>query len=401
MMKRIGVVALFALMCHAGIAQPVDTFRSALANGATTFDLRLRGEVVDHEAIDDAAQALTLRAALSYRTGVFHGLSGSFQVEAVGAPVGDDWYNNIGAGDRWNGVHDRPVIADPTGVGVNQAWLRWTRNDAAVTAGRQEVILADARFVGNVGWRQDHQSFDAIRGDVTGERFEASYAFLREAHAITGLQRTMRSHVAFASARLEQLGTFEATVLLLNLTKLRGASTATYALRFHGSRPVGSLSALYDAGFGFQRDAFDNPNAVEASYYRVLLGVERNGTSISASAETLGGSENGVDGSFATPLATLHGFNGWADVFLATPSAGLTDLSVSVATRWRRMRGTLVVHDFSADAGGAHYGSEIDGLLTVSLQDGPVLGFKVAHYIADDLGSDITKAWIWASYTIK
>ncbi len=34
---------------------------------------------------------------------------------------------------------------------------------------------------------------------------------------------------------------------------------------------------------------------------------------------------NGAIG-FATPLATLHIFNGWADLFLTTPANGLKDL---------------------------------------------------------------------------
>ncbi|MEI8045213.1 MAG: hypothetical protein WCL11_27625, partial [Verrucomicrobiota bacterium] len=33
---------------------------------------------------------------------------------------------------------------------------------------------------------------------------------------------------------------------------------------------------------------------------------------------------NGTIG-FATPLATLHAFNGWADMFLSTPANGLKD----------------------------------------------------------------------------
>ena len=32
-----------------------------------------------------------------------------------------------------------------------------------VTLGRQRIVLDDHRFVGNVGWRQNEQTFDAIR----------------------------------------------------------------------------------------------------------------------------------------------------------------------------------------------------------------------------------------------
>ncbi|MFT5806450.1 MAG: hypothetical protein ACI9LG_000713 [Moritella dasanensis] len=44
------------------------------------------------------------------------------------------------------------------------------------------------------------------------------------------------------------------------------------------------------------------------------------------------GSDSG-DYGFATPLATLHKFNGWSDQFLNTPTQGLADLYLSVSSK--------------------------------------------------------------------
>jgi hypothetical protein len=33
-----------------------------------------------------------------------------------------------------------------------------------LTLGRQRINLDDQRFVGSVGWRQNEQTFDAVRG---------------------------------------------------------------------------------------------------------------------------------------------------------------------------------------------------------------------------------------------
>ena len=36
------------------------------------------------------------------------------------------------------------------------------QNDVHVAVGRQRIILGDARFIGNLGWRQHEQTFDAV-----------------------------------------------------------------------------------------------------------------------------------------------------------------------------------------------------------------------------------------------
>ena len=80
---------------------------------------------------------------------------------------------------------------------------------------------------------------------------------------------------------------------------------------------------------------------------------EREGIDLKPVAFTAGmsvlGSDDGAVG-FRTPLATLHKFNGWADLFLTTPGAGLQDTYLRLG--YVRDAWTLSVrfHDFRADA---------------------------------------------------
>ena len=59
--------------------------------------------------------------------------------------------------------------------------------------------------------------------------------------------------------------------------------------------------------------------------------------------EVLGGDDSTVlNEAFQTPLATLHAFQGWADVFLSTPAAGIDD---------KYLKFKVTPGDFVIDAG--------------------------------------------------
>jgi hypothetical protein len=144
-----------------------------------------------------------------------------------------------------------------------------------------------------------------------------------------------------------------------------------------------------------QADAFDNPADIQANYLNIAGRLRTDLVGVSVGYEVLSGSPN--DGAFATPLATLHKFNGWADQFLGTPPNGLADFQIGVSTALRGANVAVVYHDFNADSGGEHYGSEVDLQLTYVTPDGLGLGVKAARYVADDRGSSTTKLWLWTS----
>ena len=107
------------------------------------------------------ARSSTLRTTIGFETLSYKGFSVLVEAEEV-AVIRNDLYNNAGVGALNNGVRDRPVVADPDSTEINQLYLKIQRGQTTFRLGRSEITLGDHRFVGNVGWRQNHQSFDAF-----------------------------------------------------------------------------------------------------------------------------------------------------------------------------------------------------------------------------------------------
>ena len=124
---------------------------------------------------------------------------------------------------------------------------------------------------------------------------------------------------------------------------------------------------------------------------------------VSRFAFTLGyevlGSDQGKYG-FATPLATLHAFQGWADKFLNTPAAGVEDKYLNVGTAIAGTNILVSYHQFDSDEGSLDYGNEID--LSVSKKIGAVVWTaKYADFSQGDVASfkDTTKFWLMADWS--
>ena len=118
--------------------------------------LRYRYEYVDQAGLSRNAHAHTVRTRISFTSGEVQGLS--FLVE--GENVSD-----IGAEESNDTVNRRtefPVVADPDSTEINRAEIRFNGlPKTGLTAGRQRIVLDNARFVGDVGFRQNQQTFDA------------------------------------------------------------------------------------------------------------------------------------------------------------------------------------------------------------------------------------------------
>ena len=143
-----------ALLMGVAIATPTTAQDITLKPLA---EARVRYEYVDQAGIADAADAVTvrLRAGIEASRGAW-----SAAVEAQGSLAA--------SGDFYVGLHGaatRPLVADPQNVALYLAQLRYKAGAVALTAGRQRIALDDERFVGNVGFRQNGQTFDAVRGE--------------------------------------------------------------------------------------------------------------------------------------------------------------------------------------------------------------------------------------------
>ncbi|HBJ39597.1 MAG TPA: hypothetical protein DDZ20_02130, partial [Hyphomonas sp.] len=96
---------------------------------------------------------------------------------------------------------------------------------------------------------------------------------------------------------------------------------------------------------------------------------------------------------------------GWADKFLTTPTTGVEDIYAKAAYQvgdvgpFSGVALTAVYHDFSADVGGADYGSELD-LAASAKWDKIGITLKYADYSADDFATNTSKFWIQFDFAL-
>jgi len=375
------------------------TLAGALFGGTPWLDARYRFEHVEQDGLPRDADANTLRLRLGYRTGAFHGVSVLVEGELL-RHLGDDSFN-----DTLNGKTGHPVVADPDAEEINQAYLAFA-GPAQTTArfGRQRFVLDNQRFIGDVGFRQNQQTFDGftITSGLVPD-LEATYGYLFEAQRLFGDDSPAGdfdtdSHVfnlrysGLKFARLSGYG------YLLDIDDLPTASTLTVGLRLDGSYGLGAdVALLYEGEAARQFDYADNPADYDLGYYLAAAGLRYRGLTGKLGIEILEGS--GAQG-FQTPFATLHKFQGWADKFLVTPSGGIEDLQVSLsylikARAWLDgLTMSAVYHHFSANSGGGDYGDEIDLEAVMPLFKHFSLGLKYADYRADGFATDTKKFWL-------
>ena len=383
------------LSASAAQAEEAASFKEMVQKGKAKVSLRYRYETVEDPLFGDDGQASTLRTTLSLQSATYRGWSAFLEAENV-LDIGlDDEHNNLGAGSLNNGVRDRPAIADPEITEVNQAYIRYESGTFHLNLGRQAINLGDQRFVGAVGWRQNHQTFDAARLGFKVGQTEITYAFLENVNRIFGDNLAMASHLlnvgwSGSAGKLTLYG------YLLDYDRLPLLSTSTYGAEFAGKAGK-NVKFHYEAEYAKQSDAGDNPRDVDAGYYHGMVGIGSAAFTGKVGLEVLEGDPN--DGRFLTPLATLHKFNGWADIFLNTPSTGLEDRYLQILGKAGAVSWTAIYHDFTSNTGNFGYGTEIDAQLVYTTRWNQAFGLKGAFYDADTLARDIDKIWLWTSYT--
>jgi hypothetical protein len=182
-----------------------------------------------------------------------------------------------------------------------------------------------------------------------------------------------------------------------SLTPAQATDARTLGLRASGALPVGAVRVGYALEYARQGDTADSSIA-DTDYHLAELGATLAGFTLKASYESLGADDAATRG-FQTPLATLHAFQGWADMFLTTPATGLVESSLSLGYT-RNAFGVLVRgSQFDADTGALDdYGFELDAQLTYAVNEQLGTGLKYADYDAHDLLVDTEKSWAWVEY---
>jgi len=406
-MRFVGLFVGLCLVLSTGAFAAEETEKTdtnlldAITKGTFKLNLRYRYEKVDQDGFDKKGQASTLRTMAGYKTGTWKGLEVYLEFEDIRDLGFSNDHNNKGAGSLWNGVTDRPVIADPPLTEINQAYLGWKPIDSLpFRFGLQEIIIDNHRFVGNVLWRQNHQTFEAARGDFTGvKNLKISYSYIGRQHTVTGASLPMgTSHLGLSYA-FGKIGTLKGYGMLLEYDDEPHwvKNSMTFGAFFDGNAKLSEKLKLgYRIEYANQTDINDNPNSINADYIRADLGLTVSKVAFGIGYELLGGSPG--DGQFNTPLATLHKFNGWADKFLSTPAHGLQDLYLTINAKLGSWVLVGMYHDFSADSGGFDWGTELDAAVIWTAPWKQKFSIKYSDYNAKDHATDTKKLWLWTSW---
>ena len=440
------------------------SFNEALKSGTPDLVLRLRYENVSDDipstnslAGTDDAEQWHLRTALGYSTMRYHGFYARVQFEA-GTRIGSDKALNLDEDVTFPaGLNNSRIaegyslIPDNEFQEINNAYIGWRsaasgcpntpggcNGPTTIKLGRQAIIYDNHRWVGNIVWRQNEQTYDAVRIDNTSiPNLNISYAFIDRVNRTFGEDSAfnrweMGSSHLINVAYMFPFGKLVGYGYLLDFKDnpktpfVEGTGTAgvgaasydsdTWGLRFVGKHKISDAFALLsELEWARQKPTNDaGPTLTENDYYNFEFGgafkVAGKPVVVKVGQEVLG--SNGVN-AVQTPLATFHAFNGWADKFVgapggtATPVGGLEDTSATVVVQGL-FGGKLIFqyHDYQADkvvSGLKDYGTEWGVQYTRPFAKNWLGLVKYADFNdgGDGFSFDTQKYWVSVQYAFE
>lgn len=380
-----------------------QTLGEAIANGSAQLSFRLRYEDVNVDnPADDEANALTLRTRLNYKTAPYYGLGAFVEMDNVTELDGSDYPTSKGLKNTGN-FPGKAIIADPESTEINQAYLSYTYGDTTGKYGRQRILLDNQRFVGGVGFRQNEQTYDAFSLSHKCKcDTKVFYAHINNVNRIFGEDDPFVSDTDSSTDLLNinysgwSAGSLVFYSYLLD-EKQSDTQFDTYGLRFSGN----TEGLGYQLEYATQEKELANGTEFDADYLLAEASLKVDSVTFSVGFENLQ-SDNGNFG-FATPLATAHKFQGWADQFLGTPDEGVRDIYFSAGAKLAGVKLLAVYHDFKSDtdnlSGDDDLGSEF-GLLASKKFGDYGLSLKYANYSDGDSSfnkADTEKLWLTVS----
>lgn len=358
----------------------------AIAGGKLLFEARARYETVDQTktaVLRDEAEAFTLRTRFGWETADWRGFKALVEFEDV-RQLGAEHYQVQVPGAATppiNGADKAryPIINDPEVTELNRLQLAWNPSASLqVIAGRQRILLEDQRFVGNVGWRQDEQTFDALRVDAAHGRWKATYAYLAKVNRILGEERDWDSdsHILNVTYSFAEQLRITGFAYALDFGNSPANNSMTWGAKASGKAWVGLFQVAYNGTYANQSDYNNGAPSFDLDYYSADVAGTFDIYTAKLTYEVLEG--NGVRG-FITPLATTHAFNGWADAWVSPGgnksfADGLEDLNAQIVVRprWKwpylyNIEVTARYHDFNDQRTGADLASEVDLQITAAI----------------------------------
>ncbi len=441
-----------------------ETLLEAIQQGKPMTSFRLRYENVDQEGYQSTAatapklktgEAWTLRSLIGWQTAPFKNFS--FGVQLTDVHEFNDNFNDRRDNVPEPGKAAYPNIVDPGYTDINQLYVDWTGiKNTKLRLGRQQLNLDNVRFIGDIGFRQNMQVFDGIsvlnKSIPDTEIFAAHFDKVRQ---ITTKLRDGNIDIINAKYKIsptESLIGYGYFIDVENLgqngqpvggpnaasyvvsggnglgasqdsvkTATTDASSKTFGLRLDGARKISEdWKVLYTAEYAKQDDYRGGSSLIDAHYFKLGGGAGYGAWSLRLDHEKL--SSNGGKYAFQTPLGTNHLFQGWADVFLATPRQGMQDTFVTLSGSIQKAKLYAEYHVFHSDKDfetlgstavnrrfGDKYGTEFDASVLYPFTDKITGKIEYANFNESDVyGASLRGAarkgdkemfWITGIYT--
>lgn len=355
-----------------------------------TLDIRARYEYgSENTNTIDSSNAFTTRERVGLITREWYGFSAMVEGEFTQA-INDGYAVNLNQPSVTPFNPGQTFIADPETNELNRAWIQWKGYDTTLKGGRQRIILDNAAFVGNVGWRQNEQTYDGA--SLTGtwiDDLTLFYNYSNRANRIFGSDaqgalRSFAGDVHLFNARYEGIKNTTLTGYAYLMDFDQTAANAGY---ISNNTYGGIISTKLDnwtfrAEAAYQTDADSSPVGVDdAGYMHFNLGYTAFG------CHTLGIGWEYLDEDFVTPLATVHAFNGFADVFIGRRiglgyNPGLNDVYLS--HKWKTpfwgIQFAQFFHFFGDNDTEFDFGWEYDLVLSKKFNENFTAITKLAYY---------------------
>lgn len=402
-LQRWRVLTLTLLVCNGPLGALVAAESRAGDALSLAADFRYRAESVDLAGVAEDALASTLRSRLTLTGTPATEWEWVMEVDDVRV-IGAEQYNSTS-----NGQLRYPVVADPEGTDLNRAALAWQRNNVSLRAGRQRIAHGSERFVGGVAWRQNEQTYDGLRAQwQLSDTASLDMSYVGSVRRIFGPDdgaqpATWDGDSLFLRAVWQAADAMELRPFAYRLDVNADAGFGP-AVTVDNSTDTVGIEADWSAGpltlrgaYARQRDHGDSTLNYAANY-SLAQGIYNFGTVRVEIAREVLGSDSNIG--FRTPLATLHKFQGWADVFLNTPGDGIEDTSLAFQGSVEDLTWRVVGHRFAAERGSAGYGHEFDLDVSWQMNERLSFQFRFAVFDADSAAArqyqDVRKAWFIA-----
>lgn len=429
----LGLIGLTSSLANAGeltpaLELPPGTTDTPDFMKKITFsgDFRGRYEFREEDTFE-ASHALTLRGRLGLKIGDFNGFSAFIEGEGTHAFVEDFASNPLPTalqpigGTPGQGLTDpyqfgNTFIGDPNNNELNQAYLNYSKNGFTTTVGRQRIIRNNAAFIGNVGWRQNEQTFDAAQVAYAKDDFSISYVYADRVQRIFGVTAPSRhplhdfegSFQFFDISGKTSIGKVGGYAYLIDMDPSK-SNPAVPVLSIGDTNTFGAF--IENNGFyaevAYQDGTSSAGPRAALGDYDALYGHLKYSTKVGGTAVTMGIEYLG-DG-FVTPLATVHAFNGFADTFIfnriGLPFAnagyeGLTDFysNITLPALPGGITASGFLHYFMDGDLNNTYGYEADMVLAKKLNADTTAILKAAYFVGEDFFNDITQVSMQIDY---